>query len=69
MSRELFSAGLKWISIKSHIATSQSRAERSQRKSERFELHRLAVRQRRAAQHERYLNAFKRADPHSACGG
>ncbi len=61
MSRRFFSAGLNRISTKSHIATSQSRAERSQRKSERFEQHRLAIRQRRAARHERYLNAFKRA--------
>lgn len=62
MSRRFFAAGLNRLSTKSHIATSQSRAELSQRKSERFEQHRLAILQRRAAQQEHDFNAFKRAD-------
>lgn len=59
MLQHIFSSFLSCTSAYNTIA--RTRAERSQRKSERFEQHRLAIRQRRAARHERYVNVFKRA--------
>jgi hypothetical protein len=55
------SSVLNRVNNQSKSATLLSRGERSQRKSERLEKHRLAIRQRRAAQHARYVNTFRRA--------